>query len=391
MECRRADDDLDRSTNASVSDAAPGGRLRDATPGRRDRHHADLRAPTGLELGLSRGAAGAERLRDGLRRPAARQRLDLESRPDRRSSSSTIRRSSWRRTPSGWGISRARGPEWILSNLFAVQANRAYLLKIDGNQPVTWTVTGTPEVQTYRWAPDSFNLVGFPVDPQQQPTFGQFLAPSPAHVGQPIYRLVAGQWQEVASPFGTAIQSGEAYWVYCKGPSDYSGPIAIELEGGKGMDFAASGDRSRVRIRNLTHRTGVDLAASAVESGADSAGDPKIRSRRGRDQLAYAAADLQPAGGAAGRVADRPRAATGELRRHRSRHGRRDQGRLRLSPAPGGQRPRRLRARSVRAASRPGGRESDVRHDGPDDQPASPASGSATSASTRSARRRPVR
>ena len=143
-------------------------------------------------------------------------------------------------------------PEAILTNLFAVQANRAYLLKIDGNQPVTWTVTGTPEVQNYRWTPDSFNLVGFPVDPQQQPTFGQFLAPSPAHVGQPIYRLVNGQWQEVASPFGTAIQSGEAYWVYCKGPSDYSGPISIDLEGGKGMDFAASGDRSRVRIRNLS-------------------------------------------------------------------------------------------------------------------------------------------
>ena len=92
--------------------------------------------------------------------------------------------------------------------LFAVQANRAYLLKIDGNQPVTWTVTGTPEVQNYRWAPDSFNLVGFPVDPQQQPTFGQFLAPSPAHAGQPIYRLVAGQWQEVTSPFGTADPVG---------------------------------------------------------------------------------------------------------------------------------------------------------------------------------------
>ncbi len=141
-------------------------------------------------------------------------------------------------------------PESILTNLFAVQANRAYLVKIDGNLPVTWTVTGTPEVQNYRWAPDSFNLVGFPVDPQLQPSFGQFLAPSPAHVGQPIYRLVAGQWQEVASPFGTAIQSGEAYWVYCKGPSDYSGPIEIDLESGKGVEFGGGRQESRVRIRN---------------------------------------------------------------------------------------------------------------------------------------------
>lgn len=142
-------------------------------------------------------------------------------------------------------------PESILTNMFAVQANRAYLIKIDGNQPVTWTVTGAPEVQNYRWAPDSFNLVGFPVDPQQQPTFGQFLAPSPAHVGQPIYRLVAGQWQEVVSPFGTAIHSGEAYWVYCKGPSDYSGPVEIDLESGKGVEFGGGRQESRVRIRNL--------------------------------------------------------------------------------------------------------------------------------------------
>lgn len=155
------------------------------------------------------------------------------------------------RSPQWLGYFPRPRPESILTNLFAVQANRAYLLKIDGNQPVTWTVTGTPEVQSYRWAPDSFNLVGFSVDPLQQPTFGQFLAPSPAHVGQPIYRLVAGQWQEVASPFGTAIRSGEAYWVYCQGPSDYSGPIAIDLEAGKGVDFGGGREESRVRLRNL--------------------------------------------------------------------------------------------------------------------------------------------
>ncbi len=65
------------------------------------------------------------------------------------------------RSPQWLGYFPRPRPESILTNLFAVQANRAYLLKIDGNQPVTWTVTGTPEVQSYRWAPDSFNLVGF--------------------------------------------------------------------------------------------------------------------------------------------------------------------------------------------------------------------------------------
>lgn len=142
-------------------------------------------------------------------------------------------------------------PESILTNLFAVQANRAYLLKIDGSQPVTWSVTGKPELKSFRWAPDSFNLVGFPVDPQQQPSFGQFLAPSPAHAGQPIYRLVGGQWQEVTNPYGTPIRSGEAYWVYCSGASDYSGPVEIGLDGSADIDFGAGLDTARIRLRNL--------------------------------------------------------------------------------------------------------------------------------------------
>jgi hypothetical protein len=142
-------------------------------------------------------------------------------------------------------------PESILTNLFAVQANRAYLLKIDGAVPVTWSVTGVPEVQNLRWVPDSFNLVGFPVDPLQQPNFGQYLAPSAAHVGQPIYRLVGGEWQEVTNPFATQIRSGEAYWVYCQGASDYTGPVSIEVDLGKGMEFGATSSQQRLRIRNL--------------------------------------------------------------------------------------------------------------------------------------------
>ncbi len=144
-------------------------------------------------------------------------------------------------------------PESILTNLFAVQANRAYLLKIEGTEPVIWSVTGVPEVQTTRWIPDAFNLVGFSVDPQQAPTFGNFLAPSPAHVGQPIYRLVNGQWEQIANPYAATIRSGEAYWVYCAGPSDYSGPLAIELEAGKSLDFGGGRETSRLRLRNLSN------------------------------------------------------------------------------------------------------------------------------------------
>ncbi len=154
-------------------------------------------------------------------------------------------------SPTWLGYFPRPRPESILTNLFAVQANRAYLIKLEGTQPVVWNVTGRPEIKSYRWVPDSFNLVGFHVDPNQLPTFAQFLGPSPAHFNQPIYRLNAASEWELVNPFATQIRSGEAYWVYSKGASDYSGPIEIELDTGSAMDFGGSSQVQRMRIRNL--------------------------------------------------------------------------------------------------------------------------------------------
>lgn len=153
-------------------------------------------------------------------------------------------------SPAWQGYFPRPRPESVLTNLFAVQSNRAYLLKIEGEQPVTWTVRGKPEIRDTRWVPDSFNLVGFPVDPAIPPTFTTFLAPSPAHAGQPVFRLVDGSWQQV-NPAATSIRSGEAYWVYCKGPSNYSGPIHVSLDTGSELAFGGALGRAQVRIRNL--------------------------------------------------------------------------------------------------------------------------------------------
>lgn len=153
-------------------------------------------------------------------------------------------------SPAWLGYFPQPRPEAVLTNLFAVQPNRAYLLKIDGTEPVPWTVRGRPEIRDHRWVPDSFNLVGFPVDPAIPPTFSNYLAPSPAHAGQPVFRLVGGTWQQV-NPAATQIRSGESYWVYCKGPSDYGGPIDIDLDTGSELDYGGALGRAEIRIRNL--------------------------------------------------------------------------------------------------------------------------------------------
>lgn len=149
----------------------------------------------------------------------------------------------------GW-FPRPR-PEALLSNLFGIEVNRAYLVELGGSVPVTVTVTGRPVNLDLEWVPDSFNLVGFQVDPDQPPSFGALLAPSAAHAGQPIYRLdPGGLWQVVNSPFSAPVRSGEAYWVYTRGGSRYQGPMEVVTEAFDGLEFSAALDSQRLRIHN---------------------------------------------------------------------------------------------------------------------------------------------
>lgn len=143
-------------------------------------------------------------------------------------------------------------PSHFLTNLFAVRANRAYLVKLLGDQPVTLTVSGLPVVRSFTWVPDSFNFVGFHVDPQNPPTFTDFLAPAPELAGQPIFRLEAsGVWEPVQNPLSTPIRSGEAYWIFAEGPSTYTGPLVVDLEIGDTIEYARTLSQHVVEVTNL--------------------------------------------------------------------------------------------------------------------------------------------
>lgn len=163
---------------------------------------------------------------------------------------------------SGW---LAWLPAWrtesFLNNLFAVFPNRAYLLRCTNTAPVVWNVTGRPALRQPEWVPDAFNLRGAPVDPAAPPTFLNFFRHSPAHYNpasgqlQKIYRLnsATGQWQLVA-PTDT-LQSGAAYWIYCRGASDYLAPLTAKVELGDGLDFGDALTELSLRLRNLTPST----------------------------------------------------------------------------------------------------------------------------------------
>lgn len=158
----------------------------------------------------------------------------------------------------GWHVyfPKSRGEVNLLSNLFALQANRAYLVEIQGNNNVTWTVTGRPSLRRQTWEPNSFNLTGFPINSTGSPSFAGFFAGSQAHAGQVIYRLSdAGIWELVQNPAAVQMRSGEAFWIYTEGASTYSGPIAVRTDFGDGLDFLKVINENKLWIKNVSPST----------------------------------------------------------------------------------------------------------------------------------------
>ena len=152
----------------------------------------------------------------------------------------------------GWrGWFPRPSPDAFLSEVFALEANRAYLVEMGGTEPVSVSVTGRPVNLDVEWTPDSFNFVGFHLDSFNPPTFGSYFLGSEAHANAISYRLKPeGVWEPVALPFSTAMRSGEAFWIFCQGPSKFQGPLEIETELFDGMEYSAALDEQRLIIRN---------------------------------------------------------------------------------------------------------------------------------------------
>jgi hypothetical protein len=170
----------------------------------------------------------------------------------------------------GWGAWYAPGrPDSFLSSLAVIHGNRPYL--VYSQQDFTWTVQGTASFQRVRWKSNSFNLVGFCLDDQSPPTFAKFFAGSAAHKPYKIYQLVNDQWTQVIDPVRTTMKSGEAYWVYCTGTSDYQGPLMTKLASSQGIVFGENGeawislsnqstDPMSIKVETISSDVGLPLA-----------------------------------------------------------------------------------------------------------------------------------
>lgn len=119
-------------------------------------------------------------------------------------------------------------PRSVLNNLVSLQAGKPYL--IEATEATTWTVKGRPLLSEQKWVPDSYNLVGFWVDENSPPSFGDWFASSTGHTPLDVWSLGSnGSWTQIANPSAAAIQPGRSYWVYCEGASTFQGPVEIQL------------------------------------------------------------------------------------------------------------------------------------------------------------------
>ncbi|MDB6112524.1 MAG: hypothetical protein JWR69_4274, partial [Pedosphaera sp.] len=166
----------------------------------------------------------------------------------------------------GWGVWYSPNrPDGFLSSLHAMNGNRSYLLY--ASQDYTWQVTGAVTFEPTRWKSSSFNLVGFGVSSQSPPTFDKFFAGSTAHQPYRIYRLMDGLWTQVSDPIRTTMRSGEACWIYCKGGSDYQGPLRVKLSAGQGVSFTDAGETGLAIANESNDPLGVQVQTVSNDAG----------------------------------------------------------------------------------------------------------------------------
>jgi len=143
----------------------------------------------------------------------------------------------------GWAIWYApTRSDAFLSNLYQLYGGKSFLMHATTN--ATITLTGTTPLVKPTWTPNSYNFIGFSLAEPGAPTFKQFFGGSPDHDHNQIYRLVNGTWRQVLDPTNTVMKSGEAFWIFCRGRSDYPGPLEASTRIGLGLllNNAGGGD-----------------------------------------------------------------------------------------------------------------------------------------------------
>lgn len=211
------------------------------------------------------------------------------------------------------------GPHWLtwlppsdprrfLNRLATFQGQQAYLVKLATNAaPCTISLKGKVILPLPDWYTHGLNLIGFPVNPVNPPTFTRFLAfteeiDTTRGVANELYTLLPnGRGQTVVLPVYDKIAQGKAYWVGCAGDPTFMGPIHVTPSDAGRLDFSTGLVRQELAIRNvLTDRAmTVRVIQAASELPADDFPElagPVALSYMIQDASGWAWSNFPPAG-----------------------------------------------------------------------------------------------
>jgi hypothetical protein len=165
-------------------------------------------------------------------------------------------------------------PRSFLNRLFKLQGGQAYLVKVAADAaPFTLPVKGQVIMPRLEWYPHGLNLVGFPVNPRNPPTFTEFFkftteVDTTRGYANELYRLdTNGRGQRVVQPARDRVEPGVAYWVGCAGRPGAVAPLSIESPA-DGVDFGTMVTERIVRLRNFHPTATLTLLARQLDSEA---------------------------------------------------------------------------------------------------------------------------
>lgn len=148
-------------------------------------------------------------------------------------------------------------PRAFLNRLFELQGCQSYLVQVASNAaPFTLALKGRVLLPRLEWYPHGLNLVGFPVNPRNPPTFTEFFKFTPEvdvslGYANELYRIDStGRGQRIVQPARERPQPGVAYWVGCARPVKRMSAVQITPVGGA-VDFGSLLSWQEVSIRNI--------------------------------------------------------------------------------------------------------------------------------------------
>lgn len=166
----------------------------------------------------------------------------------------------------------------FLRRLRSLQAHQSYLIKLaDDASPVTLSIKGQVVLPSLEWYPHGLNLVGFPVDSVNPPTFTEFFKftkqvnTSLGYANQ-LFRLDSqGHDLPIVQPSRDRVQPGVAYWIRTEKKPDYLSSLNVNVAGGV-LDFGSVASSQDMTILNACPTTSMNVRIQLKNSESPPAG-----------------------------------------------------------------------------------------------------------------------